>query len=572
MALSDLSLPRCKTVSSICLLAFLLSFCSLVYELLLASLVTKLAGDAIVWETVTIGVFIASLGCGLLLFSLRPPVGQTALLRRLVSVEFWLCLAGGLGSFVILGLHLCYRIYVYDLALLRDVLGHGTVVYFGMACQLVVILIGVLSGFEFPILYSLLQTRLKYPAGLVLFFYYLGAFSGTLVFSLVALPHLSLTTIGLLTAAINLLICFMIAFFSGDKNDGRLIIPCAAAALTLGVLYQIEPDVEQLHMRNYYYNKINWRLPLEGDIEMQYPHGLAGLTRYLQKFPAIERHVSSYHNIDIVEDHESTYHRGVPGSFSIFMDGRFQFSPASDYEYHEYLVHVPIMINQKIPRRTLILGGGDGLVARELLKYGELIDEITLIDMDQVILRLAREHPKIRSMNEDALSDPKVRVIAEDAFAVLQQRKLAPFDAVFIDFTYPFNYDSARLYSAEFFALVAHHLKADGFLAEATPIPFDDFDDVKELSFMQNMIAATLRHAGLHSPLMIKGPSANYLVARRNNFEYRMEYDAHGLTYRHLNPMFFHEGAFRTLKGGEDDNMVNSLFRPTFWGVEDTFF
>ena len=83
----------------------------------------------------------------------------------------------------------------------------------------------------------------------------------------------------------------------------------------------------------------------------------------------------------------------------LFLNGDFQL--VSNYEeiYHEFFAHVPIITNAATPRRVLVMGAGDGLLIRELIKY-EDIERIVHVDLDEKLVSLAREHPILTTMNE----------------------------------------------------------------------------------------------------------------------------------------------------------------------------
>lgn len=133
----------------------------------------------------------------------------------------------------------------------------------------------------------------------------------------------------------------------------------------------------------------------------------------------------------------------------LFIDGNLQFSSSDEYRYHEALIHVP-MAQVQNPQRVLILGGGDGLAARELLKYEGV--EITLVDLDKAITDLASTNPVLTKLNEHSLTDPRVTIINDDAFKFLEQTNHI-YDVIVIDLPDPNNATLVKLYSNIFYRL-----------------------------------------------------------------------------------------------------------------------
>ena len=141
--------------------------------------------------------------------------------------------------------------------------------------------------------------------------------------------------------------------------------------------------------------------------------GYSNLNDFLSKFEDIERHRSFYHDIDILRGNNDN-----GDYFKVFIDQRFQFGSHSDREYHEYMAHIPIMFNgAKVPKKVLVLGGGDGILTKELLRH-QGIESITLIDIDKTMLRLSNSHPLFMEMNHQSLMDKRVTVIRDDAFHI----------------------------------------------------------------------------------------------------------------------------------------------------------
>ena len=133
------------------------------------------------------------------------------------------------------------------------------------------------------------------------------------------------------------------------------------------------------------------------------------------------------HDDAIVHAETSRYQRIVMTQsgrrFSLFLNGNLQFSSIDEYRYHEALVH-PLLSRLPRIRRVLVLGGGDGLAVREVLRYEE-VEEVVLVDLDPAITDLAAENLLLRQLNENALHSPRLQVINADAFTWLAEEERA---------------------------------------------------------------------------------------------------------------------------------------------------
>jgi spermidine synthase len=132
-----------------------------------------------------------------------------------------------------------------------------------------------------------------------------------------------------------------------------------------------------------------------------------------------------------------------------------QFHSRDEYRYHEALVH-PGLATLPNARRALVLGGGDGLAVREILKY-EQIEAVTLVDLDPAMTRLFASAPALRRLNQDALLSPKVKVVNADALQWLEENDEI-YDFVVVDFPDPANFALGKLYTSAFYRLLDKHL------------------------------------------------------------------------------------------------------------------
>ncbi|HZE90871.1 MAG TPA: polyamine aminopropyltransferase, partial [Rhizobacter sp.] len=195
----------------------------------------------------------------------------------------------------------------------------------------------------------------------------------------------------------------------------------------------------------------------------------------------------------ILYSETSAYQRVVVTASSVgvrlFLNGNLQFHSRDEYRYHEALVH-PAMAAHGAPKQVLILGGGDGMAAREVLKYPS-VEQVTLVELDPHMTTLFAQQPLLRQLNADSLHSPKLHVVNADAFAWLEQNA-GMFDVIVVDFPDPTNFAIGKLYTTSFYRLLEAHLAASGYAVVQTTSPL-----IARKSFWT--VAATLEAAGLQT-------------------------------------------------------------------------
>ncbi len=163
------------------------------------------------------------------------------------------------------------------------------------------------------------------------------------------------------------------------------------------------------------------------------------------------------------------------GSFHLYLNGNLQFSSTDEHRYHESLVHPPIGVLRERKRplsRVLVLGGGDGLAVREILRHDD-VQTVTVVDLDPSMTELAMTNPLLRMQNKSALSDRRVQVINEDAMTWLAktERQKKSWDVILIDFPDPNSFSLGKLYTTRFYALVKRALADHGVIAVQSTSP-----------------------------------------------------------------------------------------------------
>lgn len=370
---------------------FVVATCGLIYELVAGTIASYLLGDSVMQFSTVIGVYLSAMGVG----SYLAQFIKNRLLETFVQVEIVLAFIGGISAtvlFLSFELVTSFRLVLYGL----------------------VFLIGALVGLEIPLLMRILRERLEFSAlvSRVLSFDYLGALAASILFPLVLAPHLGLMRTAFLFGLMNVAVALWVLASIGQSVQGRRTLT-AAAWTVFGIL-------------------------VAGFI------GSTSLVAFaesgLYADPVIYAKSSPYQRIVLTRSSNET---------KLFLNGSLQFSSRDEYRYHEALVH-PGLATLSNPRRILILGGGDGLAAREVLRYPS-VESVTLVDLDPAMTELFRSSALTRGLNSDALLSPKVEVINADAFLWLRSYAGPPFDFVVIDFPDPTNFSLGKLYTTTFY-------------------------------------------------------------------------------------------------------------------------
>ena len=391
---------------------FIIAACSLIYELLISSLSTYLLGSSVIHYSLTIGLFLFFMGVG----AWMAQSVTRHLIPAFVSIEIAIGAVGGVSALLLL--------FVY-----------AKTEFYYPAMIVVVGVIGILVGMELPLLTRILESRSGLRRGIsqVLTFDYIGALLASLLFPFILLPYfghlLTATVVGL----INLLVALIVAWtfrLQLSAWRGRLIGGVAFAVMLLMAC-------------------VIWLKPAQVMIESA-----------LYEDPVIDSRQTTYQKIVLTQ-------RGQ--DLRLYLDGNLQFSSIDEYRYHEVLVHLPVAFSRTV-ERALIIGGGDGLAARELLKYNH-IQLIDVVDLDSEVTRLASEQHLLTELNENALKDQRVTVHNSDAWSWLAEAGDL-YDVIVIDLPDPESEDVAKLYSVAFYQRVARRMSVGGVLITQATSPW----------------------------------------------------------------------------------------------------
>ncbi|MCA9577035.1 MAG: polyamine aminopropyltransferase [Sandaracinaceae bacterium] len=444
----------------------IVSTSGLVYELLAGAYSSYVLGDSVRQFSTTIGVYLFAMGIG----SYLSRFVKRDVARRFIEVELGAALVGG-GSVPLLQL------------------GAGYTDAFALLLYGTIIAIGTLVGLEIPLLMRILKEELEFDelVARVLTFDYIGALFGSILFAILFVPNLGLMRtslfFGLLNCGVAMMGVSLLSALIPAAARARLRATALLLAVALGVTFA-------------YADRI-----IDYTEQALYPN------------PIVHAQQSRYQRIVMT--------RGARGT-QLFLDGNLQFSSNDEYRYHEALVH-PAFAAAARHERVLVLGGGDGLAVREILKYPD-VREVVLVDLDPAMTRLAREDTFLRELNRDSLTDPRVTVINDDAMVWLDERMRhapegttpTPFDVLIVDFPDPNNFSLGKLYTRSFYRLLQTAMAEDAAVVVQSTSPL-----YARQSFW--CIEATMREAGFsthafHATVPSFG-EWGYVLARRAPFE-----------------------------------------------------
>ena len=389
---------------------FVIASCGLVYELVSGALASYLLGDSITQFSTTIGTYLFAMGVGSYLSRF---IGR-GLITRFIQIEIAVGLVGGFSA--------------GSMFLAFSYLGSLRGVLYGF-----VIAVGILVGLEIPLLLRILKSRIQFRdlVSQVLTFDYLGALVASLLFPLLLGPKLGLVRtcllFGLLNAAVALATAWM---FRRDLPGVRaLMSQCTVAIVVLAAGFGFADQITTYAEQDLYADEII----------------LARTTPY-------QRIIVTRWQDDI----------------RLFLGGHLQFSSKDEYRYHEALVHPGLQALAR-PAQVLVLGGGDGLAVREIVKRPD-VGAITLVDLDADVTKLFSSNTALRAMNQNAFADARVKVINADAFIWLQSDP-GFYDFVVVDFPDPTNHSIGKLYTTAFYRLLERHLSSQGIIAVQSTSP-----------------------------------------------------------------------------------------------------
>jgi spermidine synthase len=391
---------------------FLIAVSALIYELIAGAVSSYLLGSSVTQFSLVIGIFLSAMGLG----SYLSKFIEKDLLLRFIQIEICIGLIGGASALIL------FSGFTYtDIYLIFMVSVTGS--------------IGTLIGLEIPLLIRILRAReesLSLTVSNVMTFDYIGSLAAALAFPFLLLPHLGLLRSSFMSGLLNIGVAWLATeYFRDELKRVSALRLCSIAGIVvigIGLIFSTRL-VGLLEDRMY---------PDEVIYAKQTPYQRLVITKW--------RH-----------------------DVRLFIDGNLQFSSRDEYRYHESLVH-PAMNLSKHRNKILVLGGGDGLAAREILKYPD-VRTIDVVDIDPEMTTIFREKEQLAKLNSYALRDARVHIINRDALKFLEDTDQT-YDVIIQDLPDPNDFSIGKLYTKSFYTLIGRRIHPHGVLSVQSGSPF----------------------------------------------------------------------------------------------------
>jgi len=410
------------------------SIAGIVFEVLFGAVGSYVLGDGVKQYSITIGLFLTGMGIG----SFLSERINKQLIQTFVIAEFAIGTIGGLSILTLFGI--------------SAYLDSGVDAIF---LYLVILIVGGLTGLEMPILIrkvNELGTALNKNTARVLFFDYFGSLFGTILFVLALRTYLEFVRTAFLIAFFNILIGIYIAFvFKEEIKHLKRYLKVGTFLLVMMLTGFVFGNDVWFHFEQKLY-----RDPIMRTMETKYQRIV--LTRY-------------------------------KNDIRLFINGNIQFSSTDEYRYHESLVHIPMSLAAH-RENVLILGGGDGLAVKELLKYDE-VKEITLVDLDKEMINFSKNDPLMTRLNNGSLESDKLNIYNVDALSFLKKNRRQLYDVILVDLPDPNDESLNKLYTKTFYAYLRNSLAPDGYISIQATSPLF----AREVYWT---ISETVKSTGLH--------------------------------------------------------------------------
>lgn len=521
------------------LLALVLSFCSLSYQFLMVKMITPFIQNEVLSQSLSLGFFLLAMGAG----SYFAPrlYERGGWLGRLSRIEFLISLVVLLMSFLIYAIQLTLQVFTESLFWTYPL---PKLLIF----QFFTLLVGFLSGLETPFLFYMIKRKnLNITFNFLLAFSYIGAVMGSFATAFFFNRFFSPSSALILVALLNCGIGCLMVFIEAIKWKSKVVYVFAYLMLIPISLVCMQNNriFEQMFLKAFYYDFKLEKISL---------HDFTQHLKFSSELKDVERIHTPYQIIDILPAQER-FAEYLNSDWSLYLDHQPQFTLDSASLYHETMVVGAMNLNKSKPANILILGGGDGLVAKELLKF-DFVKKIDLVELDEVMLNLSNADSRFVELNKYSLSDSRVSVIVGDAYKYIKLNRQT-YDAVFVDFPFPVNFELSRLYSVEFYKNVYRVLAADGFMILDLPLKYGTTSDASP----QVAISRTVYRSGFSNLLMF-GPLNPFLFSTKKDHSLKFDYAAIGVSASPrtiMNLIQVNEFEIDEIK---KEGPVNSIYKP----------
>lgn len=454
----------------------------LVYEYVLSTVNTYLVGNSIEQFSITIGIMFLMMGVG----GFMQKYMRHGLVETFVLAELLLVLLGGFSP---IAMQWVFSTMQADFPWIK-------MVY--VCC------IGLLIGIEIPLVMRINErftTSLGSNIAGTWAWDYVGGALGVAVWIAMLRLYVPITHISFFVAGCNLAVAIVALWFFWRRGllqwkfsgIGAALVSVLVVVMTVAGFANVDT-----------WSKV--------------------LSQKLYEDPIVFQEQTKYQNIVMTETPDLDSANGK--TYELFLNGNKQFNSKDEKIYHELLVH-PAMNLAARHERVLVLGGGDGMALREIVKYPD-VKEVTLVDLDPGMIELARTNPLVTQLNGNSFADARVHssmpagihdtgeqrdvrvdtgandpsdgspvtesigkvdifTIDADLFVSAQT---GPWDVVIVDLPDPNSIELSKLYSEEFYSKIKHNMSPDGIVVVQSTSPYHAKETY--LCIMRTMAAAGL--------------------------------------------------------------------------------
>lgn len=483
-------------------LTFITSFATMSYAMITASIISDFTGEEILSQCLTMGPYLLGLGLGSVFGDRIDVKNSLKFLWRMewMSVLFLPLIPLVHIGFIFFYIHLSgIETTLESKESLNYILALASVMSFGT---------GLLGGSQLPLIIRMIHDKVR--AEVVLAVNYAGPLmAGPFI---VFCNYLSLPAsvqIGIVGMVQILGLCLLMTF--SPSRLYRMVLLSLPLLILIGVS-RIYPKLEYLTVKASYIGTKMFHLDLKE---------LRTVLNTIESYGELERVRTPYQMIDF---YTAQAHPELqsPANSTLYLNRKTQFDLYAVDVYHQSMIHAGLNLLTGPPKNILVLGAGDGLILKEL-KSVPGIDKITMVELDDGIIKWASEHPVISKLNENVFLNPdeKVNLVVADAITYLRSHSNdIKYDLVFIDFPFPNGHELAKLYSKEFYSLVKKVTTPESLVVIDLPVQ-READGV--LTLESQVILKTLKATGFTNQLPF-GPVASFIAVKRSGDQLAFNY------------------------------------------------
>lgn len=432
---------------------FVAGVCSIIYELLISATATYFLGNGVTQFSILIGVYMFSMGIG----------AYCSKFFKEKSLDFFVGLEIALGLIGGISVPLLYFLFIYvSPALLQT------------ACLIIMFVIGLMTGMEVPLLTFMNEDK-EYKDNLSNFLSldYIGGLIATLLFPFILLPFVGLFYSSLLFGIANILLGLWLSQRLLKRRNKTFYFGVAVLVILVGMVFSTGSMLKVWEEKIY-------------------------------KSPIVENIQTPYQKIVVTKNQDEV---------KLFLNRSIQFSSSDEHRYHEMLVHIPLLLHEN-PKNVLVLGGGENLASREILKH-KGIERIDVVDIDSMMFHLSKTNKYILEINKKASLNPRVNMINDDAFTFLINNQGA-YDVIISDLPDPSVDAIAKLYSKQFFSLAKRSLKKDGiFVTQSGEVYYSN----TAFSCIKNTVNAVFPYTKTYQVYIPSFGFWGYTIAKNDDFD-----------------------------------------------------